>query len=217
MSIVTMIGFVAAGLSIATLSMKTMVPLRIVAIASHIAFVIYGVLLPSVPTVVLHTIVFPLNIYRLYGMLTLIREAKAAAHGDLSIECLKPYMTKRAITAGETLFKKGDAANEMFFLVAGQLHLKEIGIDLEPGAVVGEMGFLAPGRKRTQTLACTESGSVLRISYDRIKELYFQSPTFGFHFLQLTTCRLFQNVERLEKTLAKREREISRLRKATAS
>ena len=216
MSMVTIIGFIAAGLSIATLSMKTMIPLRVVAIASHVAFAVYGALLPSIPTLVLHAVLFPLNIYRLRGMLKLIREVKAASQGDLSLECLKPFMTKRQITAGETLFQKGDAADEMFYLVEGRLHLKEIGVDLAPGSVVGEMGFLAPGRRRTQTLECSESGSVLRISYDKLKELYFQNPTFGFHFLQLATCRLFDNVDRLERTLAERDLEITRLREAAA-
>ena len=105
----------------------------------------------------------------------------------------------------------------MFFLVTGRLHLNELNIDLQPGSVVGELVFLAPGLTRTQTLACTESGSVLQISYDKIEELYYQNPTFGFFFLRLATSRLFENNGRLEQTLAERDQEILRLRGATAS
>ena len=65
MNYVTMIGFLAAGLVIATLSMRTMIPLRIIGLASNIAFVTYGVLFGSIPTVILHSILFPLNVYRL--------------------------------------------------------------------------------------------------------------------------------------------------------
>lgn len=216
MNFATIIGFIAAGLVIATLSMRTMVPLRAVGIVSNVAFVSYGLLISSLPTVVLHGILFPLNIYRLHQMLKLIREVKTASGGDLSMDWLKPFMTKRAVAAGETLFRKGDEANELFFLVAGRLHLNEIGIDLPPGSVVGELGFLAPGRKRTQTLVCTESGSVLRIGYGKIEELYYQNPTFGFYFLRLSTSRLFENIGRLEATLAERDREIVRLRAASA-
>jgi hypothetical protein len=46
---------------------------------------------------------------------------------------------------------------------------------------------------------------VLTITYDKVQELYFQNPTFGFYFLRLTTERLLQNVARLEALLAKRE------------
>ena len=35
-------------------------------------------------------------------------------------------------------------------------------------------------------------------TYDKVQELYFQNPTFGFYFLRLTTERLLQNITRLE-------------------
>jgi hypothetical protein len=217
MSFITMVGFLAAGLVIATLSMRTMIPLRIVGLASNVAFVTYGALFGSLPTVILHSILFPLNIYRLYEMLKLIKQVEAASKGDMSLDWLKPFMTKRDITVGETVFRKGDHANHLYFLVSGQLHLEEINIDLAPGAVVGELGMLAPERTRTQTLVCTESGSMLVISYDRIEELYYQNPKFGFFFLRLSTARLFDNIRRLEGALHARDEEVLSLRKALAS
>lgn len=210
------IGFVAIGLVIASLSMRTMVPLRLVGIASNISFIGYGILIGSLPVVLLHAILFPLNIYRLREMLALLKKVKAAARGDLSMDWLKPFMHKRSVAAGETLFVKGDEADGLFFLVSGRFHLSEIGVDLPPGTIVGEMGFLAPEGTRTQTLTCSQSGQVLQISYERVEELYYQNPGFGFYFLRLTTSRLFENIGRLEETLAEREREIRRLREAKA-
>lgn len=212
MDYITLIGFVAAGLVIATLSMRTMVPLRIIGIASNMAFVTYGLLFGSLPTVVLHAILFPLNIYRLHEMLKLLREVKAASRGDQSMDWLKPFMTKRDIRAGDVLCHKGDDADEMYFVVRGKLRLAEIGVELQPGAIVGELGFLSPDRKRTQTIECAESGSLLTITYDRLEELYYQNPTFGFYFLRLATSRLFENISRLEARLAERDAEIKRLR-----
>ena len=72
--------------------------------------------------------------------------------------------------------------------------------------------MLAPARMRTQTLGCTENGSVLEISYDEIEELYYQNPTFGFYFLHLSSARLFENIGKLERTLAERDQEILRVR-----
>ena len=216
MDYVTVIGFVAAGLVIATLSMRTMVPLRVIGIASNFAFVTYGFLFGSYPTVVLHSILLPLNVYRLREMLNLIKQVKTASQGDLSMEWLKPFMSKRAINAGEILFRKGEQANQMYFVVAGRFHLHEIDINVLPGALVGELGMLAPARERTQTLECTESGSVLEISYDKVEELYYQNPTFGFYFLRLATARLFENLGRLERKCADRDQEILRLREIIA-
>jgi hypothetical protein len=213
---VTVIGFIASGLVIATLSMRTMIPLRIVGLLSNVAFVSYGLLFGSMPTVMLHSILFPLNIYRLREMLNLIKRVKLASKGDMSLDWIKPFMSKRAIEAGEILFRKGDEANQMFFLVDGELHLQEIDINIQPGAVVGELGMLAPSRTRTQTLVCTQGGSLLEISYDRIEQLYYQNPQFGFYFLRLSTARLFENIGRLERSLAERDQEIFALRNAIA-
>lgn len=214
MDIVNLIGFVAAGLTIATLSMRTMVPLRAVGIAANVAFISYGILFGSLPTVVLHAILLPLNAYRLIEMLRLVRQVEAATAGDLSMDWIKPFMHERAIAAGETLFHKGDPADRMFFVVSGKLRLHEIDIELAPGAIVGELGLLAPGRRRTQTLECVESGTLLEIGYDKIEELYYQNPTFGFYFLRLSSARLFENIERANGLLAARDAEIDRLRGA---
>ena len=216
MSYVTMVGFLAAALVIATLSMRTMIPLRIIGIASNVAFVTYGALFGSIPTVILHAILFPLNVYRLNEMLKLVKQVEAASKGDMSLDWLKPFMTERDITVGETLFRKGDHANHLYFLVGGRLHLQEINVDLAPGAVVGELGMLAPERMRTQTLVCTENGRVLEISYEKIEQLYYQNPKFGFYFLRLSTARLFDNIKRLESALRERDEEVMSLRKVLA-
>jgi CRP/FNR family transcriptional regulator, cyclic AMP receptor protein len=217
MNYVTMVGFLAAGLVIATLSMRTMIPLRVIGLASNVAFVTYGALFGSLPTVILHGILFPLNVYRLHEMLKLVKQVEAASKGDMSLDWLKPFMTERAISVGETLFRKGDKANHLYFLVSGQMHLQEINLDLAPGAVVGELGMLAPERTRTQTLVCTENGLVLAISYEKIEELYYQNPKFGFYFLRLSTARLFDNIKRLEGALHERDEEMLSLRKSLAS
>jgi CRP-like cAMP-binding protein len=75
---------------------------------------------------------------------------------------------------------------------------------MSPGQLVGELGFLTPERQRTQTVECLDDVSMLVISYDRVSELYFQNPTFGFYFLKLSSERLLQNVNRLERELEAR-------------
>ncbi len=91
------------------------------------------------------------------------------------------------------LCKKGDPANEMFLTVSGKFLVSEIGVELPPGSPMGELGFLTPNNQRTATIVCTEAAQVLTISYDRLLELYFQNPQFGYYFLVLTSQRLLQN------------------------
>ena len=197
-SITIVLGFIAGALYIASHYMKTMLPLRICEIASNALFVIYGAMYPSWPTLALYGILVPLNSLRLYEMLTLVRKVRSASQGDLSMDWLKPFMHKHSYKKGDVLFHKDDHAEEMFYIVSGTCRIKQLGIDLHPGQLVGEMGFLTPEHKRTQTVEC------LTITYDKVGELYFQNPTFGFYFLRLTSERLLQNVKRLERELEAR-------------
>ena len=63
------IGFIASGLVLATFGMKDMVNLRIVAICSNIAFIMYGFVLDLPPVLILHVMLLPLNGWRLMGVL----------------------------------------------------------------------------------------------------------------------------------------------------
>ena len=76
--------------------------------------------------------------------------------------------------------------------------MKEIGIELPPGRIMGELGFIDPNNRRTATVESVENGEVLAITYDRLLELYFQNPEFGYYLLRLTTERLMQNIARLD-------------------
>ena len=67
---------------------------------------------------------------------------------------------------------------------------------------MGEFGFLTPDNRRTATIECIEDGHVLTITYDKLLEIYFQNPQFGYYFLVLTSQRLLENIARLEGIVA---------------
>ena len=111
-------------------------------------------------------------------------------------------MTARKYRRGDKLFKKDDAANEMFLTVTGKFLVTEIGIELPPGRLMGELGFLTPNNRRTATVECIEDGQVMTITYEKLLEIYFQNPQFGYYFLVLTSQRLLENISRLEEIIA---------------
>ncbi len=189
--------------------MKTMIPLRVVGITTNVFFLIYASLAGIFPTLILNCIVLPLNLYRLHEMRELIRRTKRASRSDLDMTWLQPFMTKRRIKPGQTLFRKGDLAEAMYLIVSGRFVLQEINRELEPGAVVGELGLLQPDGVRTLSLVSLEDGEVLALSYEKFEELYFQNPEFGLSFLKLTSKRLFENIARLEGELAARPKALA--------
>src|SRR5262249_18604696 len=132
-----LLGHIAAGFVFATFWMKTLVPARVLALLSNIGFLAYGYLAAPYPPLLLHLILLPLNIVRLHEMTQLIKQVEKAASGDLNMEWIKPFMSSRRMNAGEVLFRKGETANCLFFVVSGRCRLIESGIDIAQGAVVG--------------------------------------------------------------------------------
>ena len=82
----------------------------------------------------------------------------------------------------------------MFLTVTGQFLVTEFDVELPPGSLMGELGFLSPDNRRTATIECTEDGQVLTITYEKLLEIYFQNPQFGYYFLVLTSHRLLENI-----------------------
>lgn len=193
-----MLALAGAMFYVATLMMRTIVPLRVIGIISIAFFMAYGLVAGAVGTFLLYLLSLPVNVIRLRQMLTLVKKARMSAQGDLSMDWLRPYMTPRKYRKGEVLFRKGDVANEMFLTVTGKFLVTEIGVELPPGRIMGELGFVAPKNRRTQTIQCIENGDVLTITYETLLELYFQNPEFGYYLLSLTSERLLQNISRLE-------------------
>lgn len=196
------IAWLGAVLAITGSAMRTIIPLRCIGIATNAVSLTYAVMMRMYPSITVNLILLPLNAVRLYQMVRLIRQVKQASKSDLNMDWLKPFMTRRQVKAGEILFAKGDTADCMFYTLSGRYRLRELDIELLQGQVVGEMGLMSPDNRRTQTLECLEEGEVLNISYDEVRQLYFQNPEFGFYFLRLTSERMFKNMERLEAEIA---------------
>ena len=181
---------------------KTMIPLRALSLASNVCFIVYGLTGGGLPTLVLYVALLPLNALRLRQMVKLVQRVRLASRGDRTMDWLKPYMKRRRCRRGDVLFRKGDTADAMFYVVTGGFRLLEIDLPRGGGDIVGELGLLAPDNQRTQTMVCEQEGEILAIRYDEVRELFFQNPDFGFYFMQLAASRLFHNLERLERQVA---------------
>src|SRR5262245_51077252 len=146
-TLANMFALVGAIFFVATLLMQTMVPLRVANMAGCSFFAAFGALSGNVATFLLYLLLLPINAVRLRQMLRLVKKARNATQGDMSMEWLKPFMTERRYRRGDRLFRKGDTANEMLLTVTGRFLVKEIGVELPPGRLMGELGFLTPNNQ----------------------------------------------------------------------
>ena len=192
-----LLGYAASAAVLATFCMSTMIPLRIMALASNVLFMAYGYVDHLNPVLLLHACLFPVNAYRLIQFHRLIRDMREPRREDVPIKSLLPYMKGRKIAAGETLVRRGERADRLYYLVGGQLEVTEFEKVLDSGAIVGEIGVFAPNQQRTATIICRTDCNVLELAEGKAKQLYFQDRSFGFAILQLIVSRLIENNERL--------------------
>lgn len=200
MSWVEILGYAASAAVLATFCMSTMIPLRVVALGSNVLFCAYGYFDHLYPVLVLHAILFPVNLLRLVQFYRLVQDVRDAHREDLPIQSLLPYMTERNLSAGETLIRKGDKADQLYFLVNGTLEIPEFGKTLEPGMVLGEIGVFARNQERTATIICRTDCRLYALSESKAKQLFFQDSSFGFAVMQLIINRLLENNKRLQES-----------------
>ena len=63
------VGYAGTGFTIMAYSMRRMLPLRVAAVLSSVALLVYAVLTSSGPIIVMELILLPINIYRLIELL----------------------------------------------------------------------------------------------------------------------------------------------------
>jgi CRP/FNR family transcriptional regulator, cyclic AMP receptor protein len=188
---------------------KTMIPLRWLAIGSNFGFVAYGALHPSIPMLLLHAALVPINLYRLGQMVRLTRRVRAVAgSSDLLGVWLRPYMRSARLGDGTVLFRKDDLGDRMYLLAEGQIEFVEIGQRVQAGEIFGEIAFFAPDRRRRLTARCAGPCTVLSIDESTLKQLYYQNPAFGFKLIGLVAGRLSSDVQRLTAQLDARRSHV---------
>ena len=190
-----MIGYLAAVLMFTTFFMKKMIPLRALGASANVTFVVYASFTHVYPLLILHAALFPLNITRMIQMMNLVKKVKEASKGGFSMEFLAPYMKKESLKKGDVVFNKGDEASKMYYLQSGTVRLKEIGVTLGKGDVIGEIGIFSRDKTRTATVECESDADLLTINESQILQLYYQNPKFGYYLVQLIIQRLLSNVE----------------------
>lgn len=186
------IGYLASALVFATFYVRTMMPLRILAIASNFAFITYAASEGLIPVLVLHSVLLPVNLARLYEIHKLLAFTRSAPARDASIEAMLPFMRQTKILKGEYLFRKGDFAKHMYYLLEGTLQLVEIDKTVNEGAVIGEVGLFSPLRERTATAVAATDCRLLSVDDNTLYQAYYQNPKLGFYLISLIASRFVE-------------------------
>lgn len=189
------VGYIGIGLSLLSTFMKSMQPLRAVAIIGNVAGICYGFAESVWPTFVGNLFLLQINTMRLWEIRKLLREMEKARKEQSIAEVLLPHMSPRTVRAGTLLFHRGDIAQEMLYLKSGEIELVEIGKILHPGTLFGEVGLFARDSKRSQSARCLTDCELYGMTRERLYALYYDNPRIGFNLMALVVENLLpQNV-----------------------
>lgn len=202
-ALIEMLGYAGALLTLAAYSMRQMLVLRLVGLSANVMFVLYGFYAEVYPQLLLHGLLLPLNSWRLFELRRLRSRSQQLEERDLIFDRLLPAMKVQPVHAGQTLFARGDEANELFYVVSGELRLDEIEVSIGPGEMFGELGLLQPEGRRTMGVTCAQSGELMVVPYQAVREILAHDPAVSGSMMKIASRRLLNDIERLKAKTSK--------------
>jgi CRP/FNR family transcriptional regulator, cyclic AMP receptor protein len=189
------IGYLASVMVLCTFCARTMIPLRVIALGSNVAFLAYGGLLHLYPVLLLHAVLMPVNAWRLTEILRLRGHVRESEGGNAVFTALLPFATRLTVAQGEVVIRKGEPADCLYLVFEGALWVADAQVELGPGTIVGEMGVLSDTHLRTATVTAKKDSALGRVSMQDFDRVYFTNPSLGLSLIRLIIKRLAEEVE----------------------
>lgn len=125
-------------------------------------------------------------------------------------------LTEIELAAGDILFREGDASDDFFIVLDGQLEIvKAAGTGQESvvgssraGEFIGEMGLLNCNGLRTATVRAVTAGRLLKVPSREFKDFASQSPIFSCHLASVLSARLTAARDSTIERLADKNRQL---------
>lgn len=121
MTLTEIVGWLAAALTLATFSMKTMIWLRGVAIGSNCAFIVYSLISSQYPILILHSIMLPFNSVRLYQAWLARTHSKTFQLPQFDRSWIQDLAKIKTFPEGAVVFERGDEPRFVYFIVKGKV------------------------------------------------------------------------------------------------
>lgn len=188
------IGWLAVILKLVTFSMNAMIPLRLLAMASSVCFIIYSAVFHIWPLLAIELILLPINAYRLYEIVAVRRLVTHMTEDeDRDFSAAMAYGKKRVIKAGDVIFKKGDPVDSLYYLAEGRVEVEDQNVEITAGKIFGEMAFFNNSAARSATVRCLEDTIVFELDEKRFARLEYEDPKFAMAVMRTVTKRLVAN------------------------
>lgn len=196
MTLQEILGYLGLAMLLASSAVRTIIWLRMLAIGASLAIAAYGVASARYPVAGFGAALLLVNAWRLWEMRRLVaiaRAATAAGSAPITADWILPFMRPMAVPADTIIFRRGEVAEAVYFISGGRVRFEELDIELGEGSLFGEIGVFSDGQVRSATAKSVGACSLLVVSAEKVRELFFQNPEFGFFLVGLITRRLSED------------------------
>ncbi|MFK7938763.1 MAG: Crp/Fnr family transcriptional regulator [Roseovarius sp.] len=188
------VGWLAVAFKLATLSMNSMLWLRVLVILSSVCFIIYSAVFQIWPLLAIEAVLLCINAYRLYELIALRRLVTHMTDDtEPDFSAAMAYGKRRDIPSGDVLFEKGDPVDSLYYLAEGLVEIEGQQVTVPAGNIFGEMAFFNSSAVRMATVHCVEDTVVYELNEKRFTRLQYEDPKFAMSVMRLVTKRLVAN------------------------
>ena len=199
--IIEAVGWLAVVLKLTTFATNSMIPLRFLAMASSVCFIIYSGVFQVWPLLAIELVLLPVNAYRLYEIIALRRlVTHMTDESEPEFSAAMAYGKKRVIQAGNVIFKKGDPVDSLYYLAEGRVEVEDQNVTVEAGKIFGEMAFFNKSAARSATVRCLEDTIVYELDEKRFTRIQYEDPEFAMAVMRTVTKRLVANAAQAQAT-----------------
>jgi CRP-like cAMP-binding protein len=206
-----LVGNLSYVLLIASMAMRNMFWLRVLAIFSGIAGIAYDVIWLRDPVGAFWETTFTLT--NIVQWLLLVREDRrlllSENEGILwrkyfprlrARECKKLLLasTRTRVRRGDKLIRHGESVSKIYMLLSGDVSIQVEGREVsrcDPGDLLGEMSFLT-GEPASADTVMLSDGDLLEISQDQLSNLVRSSEDLGSSISQLLSSNLVNKLRK---------------------
>jgi predicted ATPase/DNA-binding XRE family transcriptional regulator len=114
---------------------------------------------------------------------------------------LTAFGAERTYRSGDVVFRAGEEAGELLYVISGTVSLQEIGLEVGAHEILGEIAFFSAQNRRTASAVCSTDVVVRSIGQGPLVDLYDGEPGFRLALIQVFTRRLLQDLERVRDRL----------------
>ena len=104
-------------------------------------------------------------------------------------------MRRETFARGEVLFRAGEPADKMFYVLRGVIRLPELNLRIPAGQIIGEMGVLSPLKQRTASAVCEEDLEVYTMDRQQVVRLFREQPVLALELVQTSIKRFIENAK----------------------